>query len=153
MMIISTIDSASVDSSIDVIIQRVLTEDLSALPDGISEICGEDIFVNRVRAKARNIAESMAELHQEYIDIHLILSGNETIGYCVKPQEPGAVALLPFENDCELQSNVEGEQFITLERGQYCVFYPHEWHRPMIRKVGHDDEIDKIVIKVRASTL
>ena len=153
MMIISTIGSSSKGSKLSTIIDRVLAKDLSELPDGISEVSGEDIFVNRVRAKARDIEDSMAELHQEYIDIHITLSGSETIGFGVEPEDSGAMAHLPFNNDCELQAKVVNEQFITLEKGQYCVFYPHEWHRPMIRKTGQDNEVDKVVIKVRASTL
>ncbi|MGF1777388.1 YhcH/YjgK/YiaL family protein [Vibrio nomapromontoriensis] len=153
MMIISTIDSSSIDPLLHPIINRVLAEDLSALPDGISAIDGEDIFVNRVRAKARNIADSMAELHREYIDIHLTLSGTETIGFAVDPEDLGSLGLLPFKNDCVLQTNVPNEQFVTLEKGQYCVFYPLEWHRPMIRKEGIDDGVNKVVIKVRASIL
>ncbi len=153
MMIISNIDSSSTDSSIDSIIRRVLAEDLSILPDGISEICGEDIFVNRVRTQAQSVADSMAEMHQEYVDIHLTLSGTETIGFCVESEDSTAIATLPFKNDCELKSKVANEQFITLEQGQYCVFYPYQWHRPMVSRAGYGDEIDKVVIKVRASKL
>lgn len=150
-MIISSIDNLTEGSVLDRIIARILTEDVSDYPDGLTEIVGEDIFVNRVRGKARLLEDTMAEVHHEYIDVHLVLSGSETLGFGIDPFEPKEGLDQVQENDCVLRTDIENEQFITLNRGQYCVFQPKEWHRPMITLSEPEGDVDKVVIKVRAS--
>lgn len=152
-MIIATLDRLSEDKIYGEIIRQVIAEDLNSMPDGINQINGDDVFVNRIRGKARAIEDSMLELHKEYIDIHLTLSGYETIGFGVQPESEPFMQQQLFENDCELQAEVVNEQFVTLERQQYCVFMPREWHRPMVKHACHADTVDKVVIKIRASIL
>ncbi|MBD1565954.1 YhcH/YjgK/YiaL family protein [Vibrio sp. SA48] len=152
-MIISTIDSLSVNNPLTAIIQQVSKIELSDLPDGISEIDGQDIFVNRIRSEAKAVEDSMLELHEEYIDVHLILSGSETIGFTLEQASQNYMQQHKFENDCEFSPYVENEQFITLNKNQYCVFYPKEWHRPMVKNHEHSNTVNKVVIKIRESIL
>jgi len=152
-MIISTIDNLSGKSTLDNIIKSVMAEDLATYPDGISEISGLDVFVNRIRGEARDLEDSMSEIHREYVDVHVTLSGRETIGFSVEIESLSNLAGCSFVNDCELNKRVNDEQFVTLEEGQYGVFFPLEWHRPMIKRGNFENEIDKVVIKVRASLL
>ncbi|HAS61806.1 MAG TPA: hypothetical protein DCS35_04060 [Vibrio sp.] len=152
-MIIATLDRLSEDKIFGEIIRQVIAEDLNSMPEGINKINGDDVFVNRIRGNARAIEDSMLELHKEYIDIHLTLSGYETIGFGIQPESEPFMQQQPFENDCELQAEVVNEQFVTLAHQQYCVFMPREWHRPMVKHASHADTVDKVVIKIRASIL
>lgn len=141
------------ENALHTILCTVTALDLESLPDGITEVRGQDIFVNRIRGNARALDDSQAELHQEYIDIHLTLSGQETLGFAVEVETPHYMTTHSFENDCELKSTLSNEQFVTISTGQYCVFFPQEWHRSMIDLTGSHSSINKVVIKVRKSAL
>ena len=152
-MLFASVNCLSQDKVFGEIIALVLAQDLEQMPDGINKIKGDDVFVNRIRGKARYLEGSQAEIHKEYIDIHLTLMGRETLGFVVEPEALSFMQDQPFNNDCELKDTVVNEQFITLEQGQYCVFYPQEWHRPMVQLSGELESVDKVVIKVRAALL
>ena len=152
-MILSTINNGSSNKSLDNIIANVLQLNLSELPEGLLEIEGKNVLVNRVKGQARTLDESMTEIHKDYIDVHLILLGQETLGYSLKLANKEFMNFMAFENDCELQNLVDEEQFVTLNAEQYCVFFPGEWHRPMITSNCNANIIEKVVIKIKASFL
>ncbi|RJX75681.1 DUF386 domain-containing protein [Vibrio sinensis] len=152
-MIIAKVSRLSHDKEFGDIIRLVLEKDLEQMPSGINKIKGDDVFVNRIRGVARSLADSQAEIHREYVDIHLALTTKETLGFAVEPASSLFMTEQCFDNDCELKTNIGHEQFITLEPHQYCVFYPSEWHRPMIQVGSEEEWVDKVVIKVRASIL
>lgn len=151
-MIISNLNSMSANNKLDLIIKKVMKSRVESYPDGISEIQGKDIFVNRVRDEAKAIDDTKAEAHEEYVDVHVILSGQETIGYMINSDSLCTMNYV-FEDDCMLQAELNNEQFVTLDQGQFCIFFPREWHRPMVKREFGYNRVDKAVIKVRASIL
>jgi biofilm protein TabA len=121
-MIIATVSRLSHDKEFGDIIRLVLEQDLEQMPSGINKIKGDDVFVNRIRGAARSLADSQAEIHREYVDIHLALTTKETLGFAIEPALSLFMTEQCFDNDCELKTNIVHEQFITLEPYQYCVF-------------------------------
>lgn len=146
-MIITNISHLNSVPHLKSILQKVTSIDLINLPSGEHLLEGKTLFLNRISSMSRTVAESKSEIHRDYIDIHLLLSGKETIGYSEKPATKKFMDCSPFHNDCELIDELVGEQFLTLNANQFAIFYPSIWHRPMLN-LEKTELIEKVVIKI-----
>lgn len=59
----------------------VKTHDLLHADLGRIEIDGERLFINNVNPECVASDEQVLELHHDYIDVHILLEGAETIGW------------------------------------------------------------------------
>ncbi|GGB11052.1 YhcH/YjgK/YiaL family protein [Agarivorans gilvus] len=87
-----------------------------------------------------------AEVHQQYIDIQILLEGEEAIGYNIE-QRKELLANLVFNNDVSFIDEIDSENMLTLARGQYAIFFPGEIHRPLCT-VRHDQRVRKAIVKI-----
>lgn len=112
---------------------------------------GDDVFMNVMCFTTQLPEQKKAELHEQYIDIQLLVSGAERILYgvvgsareCEERHE---------EEDYQLCRRIEGMVEVCMKPGMYAVFMPGEPHKPGCT-VTEANEIHKVVIKVRASLL
>lgn len=146
-MIISDINRLDNLPHLRTVFQDVISIDLINLSSGEHLLEGQDLFLNRVSTTSRKMTGSKSEIHRDYIDIHLLLSGKETLGYCVKPATEAFMSNSAFNNDCELVEELVDEQFLTLNEKQFVIFYPGVWHRPMLT-IDKISPIEKVVIKI-----
>ncbi|MFM4749446.1 YhcH/YjgK/YiaL family protein [Aeromonas veronii] len=151
-MIVADINHLDNCPHLKTIIQRVIDMDLINLPSGEHLLESRALFINRVSAKSREIAGSKSEIHRDYLDVHLVLSGKETLGYQVCPATEEFMTNNEFTNDCELVETLTGEQFLMIEPSQFVVFYPGIWHRPML-SFGELQQVEKVVIKIQKDYL
>lgn len=150
-MIFSTIKASSGNAKLDAFINRAMKMDLDSMETKFHTIDEGEFYINRIRGNARDLKDSQLEIHKQYIDVHIPLIGKETLGFVIEPASDLFMSEQPFENDGELIDNVKNERFVTLEEGEYAVFFPTEWHRPMITNEEHNIAVDKIVLKVEVS--
>ncbi|MCH3846924.1 YhcH/YjgK/YiaL family protein, partial [Campylobacter jejuni] len=87
--------------------------------------------------------EKKAELHQQYIDIQLLLNGEERILFGMAGTARQCEEF-HHEDDYQLCSVIENEQAIILKPGMFAVFMPGEPHKPGC-VVGEPGEIKKVV--------
>ena len=136
-------------------LQDALTLALAARPQekapGRYELQGDNIFMNVMTFNTQSPVEKKAELHGQYIDIQLLLNGEErilfgTAGTARQCEE------FHHEDDYQLCSAIENEQAIILKPGMFAVFMPGEPHKPGC-VVGEPDEIKKVVVKVKADLM
>ncbi|NPI97371.1 DUF386 domain-containing protein [Escherichia coli] len=136
-------------------LQDALTLALAARPQekapGRYELQGDNIFMNVMTFNTQSPVEKKAELHEQYIDIQLLLNGEErilfgTAGTARQCEE------FHHEDDYQLCSAIENEQAIILKPGMFAVFMPGELHKPGC-VVGEPDEIKKVVVKVKADLM
>ena len=136
-------------------LQDALTLALAARPQekapGRYELQGDTIFMNVMTFNTQSPVEKKAELHEQYIDIQLLLNGEErilfgTAGTARQCEE------FHHEDDYQLCSAIENEQVIILKPGMFAVFMPGEPHKPGC-VVGEPDEIKKVVVKVKADLM
>ena len=137
------------------VLQEALTLAVAARPQektpGRYELQGENIFMNVMQFATQSPEQKKAELHQKYIDIQVLLSGEERILFGLidsarQCEERHA------EDDYQLCNHIADEQALTLKPGRFAIFMPGEPHKPGCA-VGDTGEIKKVVIKVRASLL
>lgn len=89
--------------------------------------------------------EKKAEHHEQNVDIHLALSGNEIIGVGFEHPENEIIGAYQIEKDCAFYTLIKDETDFLLTPGRFAVFFPGDIHRPGI---GAGMRIRKAVIKI-----
>lgn len=122
----------------------VKTHDLLHAELGRIEIDGDNLFINNVFPECVEREKQVLELHRDYIDVHILLEGKETIGW--KAIEDLTSEVKPYEKDgdCALYSDVP-TTFVDLLPGQFAIVYPEDPHAPVIGQ----GKIRKLIAKVK----
>lgn len=122
----------------------VKTHDLLNAPLGRIEIDGDNLFINNINPLCKSATEQVLEMHQDYIDVHILLEGSEVIGW--KELDDIVNISQPYEKegDCALSDDVP-TVFVTLYPGQCCIVYPEDPHAPIIGS----GKIRKLIGKVK----
>ncbi|MBJ3813887.1 DUF386 domain-containing protein [Shimwellia pseudoproteus] len=101
------------------------------LPAGHYQVQGKQMFFNVVEGETKPLESQKPEFHRQYLDIHIVLEGNEVIGAGVL----GLPLTLsePFNDahDLGFCPAIPGETLIHLQPGELAVIFPGELHRPM----------------------
>ena len=109
------------------------------------QVLKEGILWANVETPAmKSKAEQMLELHQQYIDIHVPVDKDETIGYLPDYYLPSPHIAYNPERDIAFYT-AEPLCYITLHPGEFAIFTPHDAHAPIIGE-GH---IQKICMKLK----
>lgn len=125
--------------------------DLHTIAPGRYELQGDNVLMNVMQFHSGVPEEKKAELHSQFIDIQILLAGEERIFYGVAGSACECEEAHPDE-DYQLCRRIRGEQVLTLYPDMFAVFMPDEPHKPGCQ-VGHSAGIKKVVIKVRAALL
>ena len=119
------------------------TTDLAALADGRLEIDGENLFALVAHDPGRGRGGAKLEAHRKYIDIQLVLSGQEEIGW--KPRQACAEVTMPYDDARDLMLFGDSpELWLPLTPGNFAIFLPEDAHAPL----GGTGPLHKVVIKV-----
>lgn len=118
--------------------------DLLAYEKGSHEIDGERLFVNIVEYTTTEAENRFWEAHKKYLDVHLMLRGNEQID-------------LNFIQNMDIKEFVEADDFlpmdgeknssIVLKDGDFLICYPSDGHRTAVA-VNEPETIKKAIFKV-----
>ena len=109
----------------------VKTHDLLHADLGRIEVDGDHLFINNVNPECVTSDQQVLELHHDYIDVHILLEGEEMIGW--KALE-----------DCALYSD-RPTTYVSLLPGQFVIVYPEDPHAPVIGS----GKIRKLIAKVK----
>lgn len=122
----------------------VKTHDLLHVELGRIEIDGDLLFINNVNPECISSEKQLLELHHDYIDVHILLEGAETIGWKALEDLQDEVKAYSPEEDCALYSDVP-TSFVNLLPGQFAIVYPEDPHAPVIGS----GKIRKLIAKVK----
>jgi len=114
--------------------------------DGKFEIDGSDVFLILATVTTEPVEDRKSEIHYNYIDIQLLLSGDEVFG--ISGYTDAEYLNKEFENDVCFLPEIENEEFVTLHEGDFMIFYPGEAHRPLCSADDSPQEIRKAIIKI-----
>lgn len=117
--------------------------DFSALEPGKFEIDEKNVTGNLMVAPLKTVETANLEVHNKYIDVQICLRGRETHGWiqrekCVQPK-----ADFDEAKDAQFFSDT-CTTYVTLEEGEFVIFFPEDGHQPMIG----EGEIRKCILKV-----
>lgn len=109
--------------------------DLAALPLGRTDIDGDDVFVMISEAETRPPEQVKFEAHRRYIDIQLVVRGQEAIGFA---PVASLVTAEPYDaaKDIEFFAVPRQSATLALRAGDFAVFAPGDGHRPSLHLDG-----------------
>ena len=86
------------------------------------------------------------EYHQKYLDIHILLTGKETIGWKNLSDCKVEKQAFDVENDYGLYQDAP-TTYVTLHPNEFAIVYPEDAHAPIIG----EGKIRKLVVKIKVN--
>lgn len=118
--------------------------DLTSFEKGRYEIEGDNLFVNVTEYTTAQAEERFWEAHKKYIDLHLMLCGQEQID-------------VSFIQNMQVLEYVDESDFLRLDGGKNCsvvltpgdflICYPGDGHRTAVA-VEKPENIKKAIFKI-----
>lgn len=115
-------------------------------PLGKHDIDGNRLFMLVSEDSTQPIAERPAEFHQRYLDIQIVMRGQEGMTFSCLPAGTPETDWLA-DKDIAFLPEGEQEKTIVLNEGDFVVFYPGEVHKPLCA-VGKPATVRKVVVKM-----
>ena len=119
--------------------------DLACFEKGRYEIEGDNLFVNVTEYITAQAEERFWEAHKKYLDLHLMLCGQEQID-------------LSFIQNMQLKEYVDKSDFLQLDGekncsvvltpGDFLICYPSDGHRTAVA-VDKPESIRKAIFKIK----
>ncbi len=114
--------------------------------DGEIEISGRDLYAVIATAETQDPKERFYEAHDEYVDIHLVLQGEQIIKWL--PVNKFSPVEYNSDNDFyKFEENLPGSE-IRMQDKNIAIFYPGDAHMPLC-KIDKEMEIRVCVVKVK----
>lgn len=115
-------------------------------PVGKHDIDGNRVFMLVSEDNTQPLAERRAEYHARYLDIQIVMRGQERMVFsCLPAGKPETDRLA--ERDIAFLPAGEQEKNVVLEEGDFVVFYPGEVHKPLVA-VDQPASVRKVVVKI-----
>ncbi|HUW06674.1 MAG TPA: YhcH/YjgK/YiaL family protein [Williamwhitmania sp.] len=102
---------------------------------------GDKLFVSPFSGVGKARHEAKLEVHRRYIDLQLLMEGNEEIGWC--PLSLCHQETTPYDEEKDIAFYRDSPRdFLKLTPGYFAVFFPDDAHAPLI-----GEDIKKMVFK------
>jgi len=131
-------------SKFEKVYSYIIKNNLKEFDPGEYSIVGREIYFTIWEGEGKGLVIPKLEVHDAYIDIHLLLEGNETIGIRDRSRCVGDNASYDPEKDIAFLEEVP-ENFINLGPDNLAVIFPHDAHAPLMG----EGRIKKAIFKVR----
>lgn len=118
---------------------------------GTYEVQGKDLYIMIQDITTQDAEIRRPERHNDYLDIQYSVSGVERMGY-VPYTGTESVLEAPEGKDVIFYKDLEGENFVDVAPGCYCIFFSDDIHRPGCA-AGEPGNVRKAVAKVKQSLL
>ncbi|MCR4305074.1 MAG: YhcH/YjgK/YiaL family protein [Gallionella sp.] len=146
-MIFSTLANAGRYAALHPLFLRVFeyirNTDLLALAPGRYPIVGDDLFAIVEHVPGRTRAEAKLECHRRYIDIQLVLEGEDEMGWKALAECHNPVNDYSAEKDIRFFHDAPAS-WIATPPGHFCIFFPEDAHAPLV-STGN---IRKVIFKI-----
>ena len=116
--------------------------------DGRHVIDGDALYVNVMTYESKEAERSCFEAHKNYIDIQVIIEGEEIIGF-ESNDKLTVTKEYDDEGDYMLYSLNDKYDSIRVGSGEFAIIFPEEPHAPGIAADGKPARVRKAVVKVR----
>ena len=111
--------------------EYIKNTDITKIEQGIIELKVKDLFVNYAEITGKTREEAKLEIHNEYIDIQIPFSADETMGY--RPACALVSPVAPYNAEKDITFfNDKASAFIDVRMGQFVIFFPDDGHLPGI---------------------
>ncbi len=125
--------------------ELLASTDWSRMEPGIHELEGRDIYVNVQERELKKKGDAKLEVHNDYIDIQLLVSGSEeSFGWSERKDLKQPQGPFNPEKDIQLFED-EPQTYYTMRPGQFSILFPEDGHAPMVG----EGKVRKVIVKVR----
>lgn len=136
---------ASLNPRLERAFHLIATTDWTALEPGIHELEGRDIFVNVMDVDLKRRGEAKLEVHDDYLDIQLLVTGREeSYGWSERCDLRQPLGDFDRMKDVQFFDD-EPQTYYTLHPGQFSLLFPEDAHAPMVG----EGRVRRIIVKVR----
>ena len=126
------------------VVEFLKNHDLQSMEPGKYPIKDKDLFMNLQVAQQRTKDTAFLETHIEMIDIQIPITCAETFGYTPLCDLPAFD--YNAEKDTTKYGDTKPQTFVTVNPGQFAIFFPQDGHMPCIID---EPEIKKAIFKVK----
>lgn len=119
---------------------------LADLKPGRYQIDGDNVYALVTEGFARSADTAKWEDHQQYIDIHHVITGKENMGLA---PVTAAMAITPYDSGKDIGFYKANGTFYESGNDTFFIVFPKDAHLPGIKIDGYNDRVKKIVIKIR----
>ena len=134
-----------INKNLDTAIRFLEHLDLGTLVSGRNEVDGDNVFINRFGYETMPEEKAFFEAHEDYADIHLIVSGEEKIGVS-DPRFLKEFDRNPADDFIGYHGAVENYSHMTTDK--FLVAFPGEAHMVKVQFEG-PVRVEKAVVKVK----
>jgi len=120
------------------------TIDLETVAPGKYEIDGKEIFLNVVERDLKTRQEAKLEVHNDYLDVQIVLRGEESFGWSERCSLKQPKEAFNTEKDIQFFEDVP-QTYYTLRPGQFTILLPKDGHAPLVG----EGPIRKAILKVK----
>lgn len=117
-----------------------------ATEKGKHDIDGNRLFYLISEDMTEPFEKRRAEFHARYLDIQIVLKGQEGMTFSTQPAGAPETDWLADKDIAFLPEGIE-EKTVVLSEGDFVVFYPGEVHKPLCA-VGVPTTVRKAVVKM-----
>ncbi len=143
--------SKNIDTCINYILEKGI-DGLLALPKGKTEIDGKNVYVNRDTYIAKEKKDTFFENHENYMDLQVVLEGNEYFAY-TDISNPDLKVTTEYNPEKDVRKFNEGDvdavkdsQWFVLNKG-FALVYTEDVH---LAKCDVDGKtVEKAVFKIK----
>ena len=139
----AALDYRGIHPNLDLALEHVTPEFLSALGEERVELKGEEVYCTKFTYETVPDEEAFFEAHRLYLDIHLMLSGSER----VEIASPAALEQFDHQGDFYAYRG-EGRHSLGLSPGDFLVVFPDDAHKIKMRVDGRAT-VTKAVFKIK----
>lgn len=125
----------------------------SNTPVGKYEIDGDKIFFMVSDNSSRLIQDAEPEFHKRYIDIQIVLDGQEGMAVSTLPPHTDITDDRLANGDIAFVKTPAEETMFVANCNDFVIFYPHEVHKPLCAVNNTLAKIRKVVVKVDVNYL
>ncbi|MDG6894882.1 N-acetylneuraminate anomerase [Volucribacter amazonae] len=131
------------------ICEQLQQMDLNQLSEGRHEL-SDEIYMNVQCLQTEAPQLRKAEFHRNYIDIQLLISGQESMQYSLAMPKEEDYTPYNEQDDYQLSLThyIEQANTLTLQPNQFVVYLPFEVHKPCCHLGEQSVDIKKLVVKV-----
>lgn len=127
-------------------IEYVKTNVTEQTEKGRHDIDGSRLFYLISEDMSEPFDKRRAEFHARYLDIQIVLKGQEGMTFSVLPAGTPETDWLA-DKDIAFLAEGEQEKTVILNEGDFVVFHPGEVHKPLCA-VGAPAQVRKAVVKL-----
>ena len=118
--------------------------DFTNVAPGRYSLDGDDLYY-MVQEYETEMERESAEAHKKYIDIQLLISGEEVIEWAPLEIEKEVIEENPEKDYTFFKCNAQRQIF---KNGQFMIFYPEDIHKPCVA-VKNPTKCKKVVVKIK----